>query len=395
MTEHYPKVSPPGGSRRKKKPLEFAFKPKPEPPKPTVEAHPDVTQGKKFPCANCGGALKFDPAQNSLTCEYCGHVQDIPKSADQVSELCFETYFEKGEVAEAILAGAEGETRCGSCGASVMMPANVKTEECPFCGGHLEQRLSAPKPVMAPSGLLPFKVEKESAQAHFVEWVRSRWFAPNGFKRIAKLDKLKGMYLPHWTFDSMTYNFYSGQRGDYYYTYVGTGKNRRRQRRTRWTPVEGSVNHFFDDVLVCSSTSLPEKMVDDLEPWDLTEIVPYRGEYLSGFATERYSVSAKEGFGRARGKMDVYISQLVRASIGGDTQRVSSIDTQVDGVTFKYVLLPVWVAAYRHADKVHRILINARTGEVQGERPWSAAKIALTVLAVLAAAGGIALAMTS
>ncbi len=395
MPENYPKVTPPGGSRLKKKPLEFAFKPKPPPPKPNVEAHPDVSQGKKFPCADCGAALRFDPTQNSLTCEYCGHLQEIPHSPDQINELCFQTYFEKGEVAEQILAGAEGETRCGSCGAGVLMPANVKTEECPFCGSHLEQRLTAPKPIMAPGGLLPFKVEKESASAHFVEWVQSRWFAPNDFKEISKLNKLKGMYVPYWTYDSMTYNFYSGQRGDYYYTHVGSGKNRRRVRRTRWTPVEGQVNHFFDDVLVCGSSSLPSSTVEKLEPWDLTEMTPYRGEYLSGFATERYSVSAKEGFENARIKMDEYVQKLVRADIGGDTQTVSSVNTQVDGVTFKHILLPIWVAAYRHGDKVNRILINARTGEVQGERPWSTIKIALTILTALVTVGGIALAAMS
>jgi hypothetical protein len=45
-------------------------------------------------------------------------------------------------------------------------------------------------------------------------------------------------------------------------------------------------------------------------------------------------------------------------------------------------LLPLWLATYRYFDKVYRILVNARTGEVVGERPWSWWKIALAVLAV-------------
>src|SRR5262249_11997487 len=59
------------------------------------------------------------------------------------------------------------------------------------------------------------------------------------------------------------------------------------------------------------------------------------------------------------------------------------VRTQYVGVTFKHLLLPVWVAVYRYRDKVFRILVNARTGEVQGERPYSWVKIALLVLAIL------------
>ena len=53
-----------------------------------------------------------------------------------------------------------------------------------------------------------------------------------------------------------------------------------------------------------------------------------------------------------------------------------------DNITFKHVLLPVWISAYRFRDKVYRFLINARTGEVQGERPWSWMKIAALILAL-------------
>ena len=58
-------------------------------------------------------------------------------------------------------------------------------------------------------------------------------------------------------------------------------------------------------------------------------------------------------------------------------------------ITYKYVLLPVWVSAYRYQDQVYRIVINARTGEVQGERPWSWVKIAMAVLAALIVIGTI------
>jgi hypothetical protein len=82
--------------------------------------------------------------------------------------------------------------------------------------------------------------------------------------------------------------------------------------------------------------------------------------------------------------MAAAIRDDVVRDIGGDHQRVHRVETRHEGVTFKHVLLPVWLAAYRYRDRTFRFVVNARTGEVQGERPWSWVKIALAVLAGLA-----------
>ena len=109
-----------------------------------------------------------------------------------------------------------------------------------------------------------------------------------------------------------------------------------------------------------------------------------------GFRAESYHVDLAEGFDHSRQIMDIHIRTLVRSDIGGDEQRISSIRTQHDNVTFKHILLPVWISAYRYKDKIYRFLINGRTGEVQGERPWSWAKIVLLVAGVLCAAAAVA-----
>jgi hypothetical protein len=43
----------------------------------------------------------------------------------------------------------------------------------------------------------------------------------------------------------------------------------------------------------------------------------------------------------------------------------------------------VWIASYVYAGRTWQILVNGRTGEVHGERPWSKAKIAIAVIAAL------------
>ena len=71
----------------------------------------------------------------------------------------------------------------------------------------------------------------------------------------------------------------------------------------------------------------------------------------------------------------------------GDEQRILSKTTYYSDITFKYILLPVWISAYRFKDRNFQFLVNARTGEVQGERPWSWVKITLAALLVIAIIG--------
>ena len=69
--------------------------------------------------------------------------------------------------------------------------------------------------------------------------------------------------------------------------------------------------------------------------------------------------------------------------IGGDEQRIDSLETQYRETTFKHLLLPVYAGAYRYNGKLFQIVVNGRTGEIQGDRPYSVWKIALLVVSVL------------
>ena len=84
----------------------------------------------------------------------------------------------------------------------------------------------------------------------------------------------------------------------------------------------------------------------------------------------------------------------VKYDIGGDDQRIGQVNTQVSDVTFKHVLLPVWLAAYKYRGNTYRFVVNGRTGRVQGERPYSTWKIAFAVLAgaILAVIAGFVIA---
>jgi hypothetical protein len=199
------------------------------------------------------------------------------------------------------------------------------------------------------------------------------------------------MIFPHWTYDADSRTQYVGERGEDYwetetYTEIVNGHAETRTRqvlRTRWWPASGMVNNRFDDLLVLATASLPPKQAAHLQPWDLNHLVPYADEYLAGFAAESYQVDLRKGFDSARELAEPAIRQTVCGDIGGDHQRIASMQSEFFNVTFKHILLPLWISAYHYSGQSYRFVINARTGAVQGERPYSAGKIVLFVLAML------------
>jgi predicted RNA-binding Zn-ribbon protein involved in translation (DUF1610 family) len=344
-------------------------------------------------CGQCGAKLDFAPGTSVLKCPYCGFELPISQSATIVAELDYQAFLEK--------AGGEKETvdaqriQCDKCGAETTVPAEMTAGICPFCGANMVFSASASR-LIKPESLLPFRIPQKDAFEGYQRWIRNLWFAPSSLKQYAQAEgKLAGVYVPFWTYDSDTTTVYSGERGDYYYTtetYTAQENGRsvtrtREVRHTRWSPAGGTVCNSFDDILVLASKSLPKKYINSLQPWDLDNLVTYTDEYLSGFRAESYRISLPQGFEEAKGVMAMAIQNSIRQDIGGDEQRIHSIQTQYSNITFKHILLPVWLSAYRFREKIYRIIINARTGEVQGERPFSAWKIAGAVLVALVVIG--------
>ncbi len=339
----------------------------------------------RFPCDTCGSDLRFDPGAHQLTCDHCGNVQPITATAPwtgAIQELDFRRAVDEQLSEEEI-----EETRvttCPNCGAQTEFDADIHAAECPFCATPVVTDTGTHRHIK-PRGLLPFDLDEGTARSALTDWLGSLWFAPNGLTEYARKGRrMNGIYVPYWTFDADTKSRYSGQRGTHYYetkTVMRDGKRRQvRVRKTRWRNVSGRVARFFDDVLVLASRSLPKKYTDGLEPWDLSALEPYKPEYLAGFRAEGYQVELTDGFSEARDYMDRMIRRDVKYDIGGDDQRISDVQTQISDVTFKHILLPVWLAAYKYRGRTYRFVVNGRTGRVQGERPYSAWKIAFAVL---------------
>lgn len=365
----------------------------------------DDGKGRVFPCESCGADLEFHIGQQSLTCPFCQHVKQIELSSDaalaeQDFHAMLESLKQRRETAKD-RRGSEGdqnaatdairELRCESCGGNVEFVGTLTSSHCPYCNSpiQLEDAHKSAEHRIPVDGVLGFQIDRNQAKANLKEWVSARWFAPNDFRKQGAEGKFNGVYLSYYTFDSLTSSHYRGQRGEYYYVTVGTGKEKRTERRTRWYPATGGFQRFFDDVLVLANSGLRRDFMLALEPWPLEKVVPFNQQMLAGFLARTYDIELDDGFNEAKERIDAEIHKDVLQRIGGDTQQVDYIKSRYDALTFKHLLLPVWLMAYGYRQKTYQIFINAATGEVQGERPYSVWKILFAVLVGLATGGGI------
>jgi ribosomal protein S27E len=353
-----------------------------------------------WPCESCGADLRFSPGDTALKCDHCGHVQALPDAPPARQTALQELELARGLQDDLPRTQMEEVrvTPCPSCGSQVEFQGATHATECPFCAtpvaiGTGTQRL------IKPQAVLPFVLTERQAREAMTKWLGSLWFAPGGLVEYARKGRtLSGLYVPHWTFDAATRSRYAGARGTYYYesrsvTVQVNGRSERRQeqvRKTRWSQASGWVSRRFDDVLVLASASLPARYTDALAPWDLGALVPYTPDYLAGFTSEGYTLGLADGHSVARDRMAAQIRQDVAADIGGDEQRIDRIDTDHADETFKHILLPIWMAAYKYNGTSYRFVVNGQTGRVQGERPWSAWKIAFAVVAAAILIGGFA-----
>ena len=350
---------------------------------------------KSFPCLQCGANLIFCADDDTLKCKYCGVSNQIAPPALPIEEYNFHDALEDIRTSGWSLQNQDKEAKCPSCAASFSINFHTRSTSCPYCNSPIVTNMDIFMP-LSPKSLLPFDINQKEAKAILKKWVGSLWFAPSSLKKFTEADsKFLGIYLPYWTYDSDTKSRYHGQRGTIYHDRVRRRVhiNGREEivedvvQRIEWYPVSGQVENHFDDVLIGATYTIPRKLADSLEPWDLENLTPYDDRFLSGFESETYQVALDEGFNYAQQYMEYYIRESVRYQIGGDRQQITNLKIYHDNTTFKYILLPIWTAHFVHNKKEYRFAINARTGVIKGERPYSKTKIIFAVLTLVTILG--------
>ena len=355
-------------------------------PAPTPPSAPPAAGVRSFACVTCGSQVTYVPGTTELRCGACGTVQRIGVEGT-VDEHSYDAWAALPPKPVATIASQV--LQCRNCG------AETETDDlagiCQFCSGVLVA-VTQPEGLVAPEAVVPFEVDTRAANQAFGTWVRSRRFAPSALKKVGSTESIRGTYIPHWTYDAQTDTDYDGQRGDHYYVTQtrtvsdgrgGTRTETYQQQRTRWRDARGRVARAFDDVLVPASHRLDAETLAKMGPWTLARARAFQPEFLAGYSALRYDVDPDTGLGLAKSQMGQVIEGDVKADIGGDVQRIDVMEVRYAATMFKLMLLPLWIASYVFAGTTFQVLVNANTGEVVGDRPYSKVKIALAVLAGL------------
>lgn len=345
---------------------------------------------QKKSCANCGAELNFKPGSHQLKCEYCGYEEFIEQAKSSFEELELRHYLKV--VGEHAFTETIDLLHCKNCGANQHVEENYKSLHCVYCGEPLIKEDTEKEGWILPGALVPFQLDGKKARAIFKNWVSAIWFAPNKLKRAAlDPESMHGLYVPYWTFDANLRAAYQGERGDYYYetqTYRTKNGTRTRQvRKTRWSAAVGDVHGFVDDILINASEKKRREIPTKISHWNLKELVVFNSKYLSGFVTEKYTISLKDGHQLSFQKAKQIAYNWIRRDIGGDTQRIHHADIKLSDETFKHILLPLYISSYRYKNKEYHFYVNGQTGNISGTYPYSFWKIFLLVLFVLVGIG--------
>ncbi|HEX2119257.1 MAG TPA: hypothetical protein VHF91_08740 [Acidimicrobiales bacterium] len=357
------------------------------PPLPQRALQHSTEQTRTYPCTTCGGQLEFDIGLQKLRCPNCGNIQDIIEDAGRVTaEQDFHAAVAR--LHEQAAAGpqvvGEKEVVCQNCGGHTTFTGTLTSTRCPYCATPIQRDDVHDAPARLPvDGVLPFQVEERKARESLEAWINNRWFAPSEFKKYKQTGSFASVYASYFTYDAETDTWYEGRRGEEYTVTVGSGDNKRTETRVRWYPASGEVHNSFDDVAVLANTGFDHDKVTKLEPWPTQEARPFSAEYVAGHLSRTYDKDVEACFGEARQRMEAEIDHTIRGDIGGDRQDINRKETTFQSLTFKHLLLPIWLLTVVYAGKPFQVFINGITGEVQGERPWSKVKIAFAVVVAL------------
>ena len=335
-------------------------------------------------CPQCGGTMDFNPSTGGLKCPYCDYEEAIPEEVNneegEVTKAT-ELPFDDATITENYDWGTETKTIiCKSCGAESVYNAQVISSECPYCGSNQVTEAGDNSKVMAPGGVVPFKIDQKSAAERFKTWIKKRFFCPKKAKESANPKKFKGMYLPYWTFDADTDSVYTAE----------WGRDRKVKRGdheeivTDWHRTEGSISEFFNDELVCGTSNESANLLKGVEPFDTEDNKAYKPEYVAGFGAEKYSIGVRDAWKSAEVSIKSKIKNSIQSEVTGrhnaDRVRNINFNTRFSNRTYKYLLLPIWISSYKYKDKVYNFVVNGQTGKVSGKTPISALRVAIVVV---------------
>lgn len=357
------------------------FAPAPE----TPETAPDVVD---FKCPKCLATTAYSVEDGGVRCAHCGYYE--PPETAAVGKGAQEFEFTVTTVAAARQATGWGTARhalhCEHCGAQTSLPPGDLTHTCPFCGSNHVLQQPSPQEQLRPRFLVPFQVAPTDCQQIAQTWLGSSWMTPKVLKTSTRVADFKGVYMPYWTFDAQTSADWRAQVGHTVTErhYDASSKSWKTRTKTVWRWESGHAQRVFDDLLIPGSTRFSKVLLRRMQAFDTRALVPYASSYLAGFLAHAYDVALEPAWKVSREEMRGATQKTCRGQASTSKIRNFSMSLDFSEESWRYVLMPVYVAAYQYDGETYQVLINGQTGDIAGQRPVDWTKVWLAVAGMLA-----------
>ena len=323
----------------------------------------------EYKCPNCGAPLAFDADSGEVGCKNCGScftVEQIIESQGTSSTEEFDWGNYKAGLSSEVLEGT-AIYQCQSCGAVLETDQNTVATSCPYCDNNivLTDRVSAG---LKPNAVVPFAIDKKQLKDIVNNFYKGKKLLPKNFFNESKIDKILGVYIPFWLFDCDVEG-----RVDFRAERITHHETSRESITTTYHYLlrrEGEMK--FSNVPVDASTQMDNALMDSLEPFDFSKMVPFDGAYLSGFVADRFDSDPDKEIQRANNRVINTTLGALESTTGG-YQSVSprSNDLYLKSASVKYVLLPAYIINCDYNGKKYQYAVNGQTGKIVGELPSS------------------------
>jgi len=324
------------------------------------------------------------PAMHAQACEHCG------APVEPLDKFCPACGAE--QPAAAVVHEPEVEQkrfRCKNCGAEVAVDPDQRSYTCAFCDSSYVVEIPPEESGrQAPEFVIGFSVTPEEAMEKFRAWLgRNAWFRPGDLKGAQIAEKLRGVYLPFWSFSMLADSGWSASIGECWYrtetyTTVQNGKTVTKTRtvqETEWWPLAGRHHRYYSGYLVSGSRGLSQGDAERIKPFHLAALKRYEPYFLAGWLSEEYSIERDGALATCQQEFHRRERENVSEMLPGDTHRDVRVETRFGDVNSDLILLPVYLLSYRYHGKLYRFLLNGQTGKSAGDKPLSWPKIATAV----------------
>jgi DNA-directed RNA polymerase subunit RPC12/RpoP len=344
-------------------------------------------KAKSYTCPKCGANIAYNVAAGGVACEYCGYT--APVMAKRIGKAADEFEFTLETLSQSTRGwGTQRQIlQCESCGAQLSIPDGMLTATCPFCASNQVNVTTSTEESLRPRFLVPFKISTQQTRNITVEWLGKGWLHPNELAANTVMQRLSGIYLPFWTFDTRVTADWRAEVG-YEETnrhYNSSTKSWETRTTIKWRWEQGRIQQTVDDFLVPGShpNHISHGILHQINSFDLKDLVAYQPDYLAGWQAQAYETTLTQAWGSAKLTIRENAKKACHQDIPSHHVRNFSMTADFADESWRYILLPVYIATYKFEGKVYQMMINGQTGKIAGQKPVAWWKVWLMIAGML------------